>query len=149
MQTAKDIMTREVVSVGPETEVAEAARLLLERHINGVPVVDEAGQLVGILCQSDLISQQKRLSLPSLFTTLDGFIPLTSLKKVEREIEKMAAATVGDLMTKKVRSVEPDTGVDEIATLMVNKNYHTIPVVDGGKLVGVVAKEDILKTMTG
>ncbi len=142
-------MTREVVSVGPETEVAEAARLLLERHINGVPVVDEAGQLVGILCQSDLISQQKRLSLPSLFTTLDGFIPLTSLKKVEREIEKMAAATVGDLMTKKVRSVEPDTGVDEIATLMVNKNYHTIPVVDGGKLVGVVAKEDILKTMTG
>ena len=147
MITAKDIMTREVITISPETEIAQAAQLLLTNRINGVPVVNDAGELVGILCQSDLIIQQKNIPIPSLFTLLDGFIPLTSSKKLDREVEKIAATKVEDAMTANPVTVNPDTGIEEIAALMVEKSYHTLPVVDADKLVGIVGKEDVLKTL--
>jgi len=147
MITAKDIMTREVITISPETEIAQAAQLLLTNRINGVPVVNDAGELVGILCQSDLIIQQKNIPIPSLFTLLDGFIPLTSSKKIDREVEKIAATKVEDAMTANPVTINPDTGIEEVAAFMVEKNYHTLPVVDGGKLVGIVGKEDVLRTL--
>jgi CBS domain-containing protein len=147
MLTAKDIMTPEVITISPETEVAQAAKLLLTNRINGLPVVNDSGELVGILCQSDLIIQQKNIPIPSLFTLLDGFIPLTSSKKLDKEVEKIAATTAADAMTANPVSVNPDTGIEKVAALMVEKNYHTLPVVDGGKLVGIVGKEDVLKTL--
>ena len=147
MITAKDIMTREVITISPETEIAQAAQLLLTNRINGVPVVNDADEMVGILCQSDLIIQQKNIPIPSLFTLLDGFIPLTSSKKIDREVEKIAATKVEDAMTANPVTVNPDTGIEEVAAFMVEKNYHTLPVVDGGKLVGIVGKEDVLKTL--
>jgi len=147
MTTAKDIMTTDVITISPETEIAQAAQLLLENRINGVPVVDDAGELVGILCQSDLIIQQKNIPIPSLFTLLDGFIALTSSKKIDKEVERIAATTVEDAMTARPVTVDPDTGIEEIAAFMVEKNYHTLPVVDAGKLVGIVGKEDVLRTL--
>ena len=147
MLTAKDIMTTEVITISPETEVAQTAKLLLTNRINGLPVVNEAGELVGILCQSDLIIQQKNIPIPSLFTLLDGFIPLTSSKKLDREVQKIAATTAADAMTANPVTVNPDTGIEEIAALMVEKNYHTLPVLDGDELVGIVGKEDVLKTL--
>ena len=147
MTTAKDIMTSEVITISPDTDVAQAAKLLLTSRINGVPVVDDAGELVGILCQSDLIIQQKNIPLPSLFTFLDGFIPLTPSKNLDKEVEKIAATKVSDAMTADPVTVGPDTGIEEIAALMVEKNYHTLPVVDGDKLVGIVGKEDVLRTL--
>ena len=147
MITAKDIMTTDVITISPETEIAQAAQLLLENRINGVPVVNDAGELVGILCQSDLIIQQKNIPIPSLFTLLDGFIALTSSKKIDKEVEKIAATTVEDAMTARPVTVNPDTGIEEIAAFMVEKNYHTLPVVDAGKLVGIVGKEDVLRTL--
>ena len=147
MLKAKDIMTTEVITISLETEIAQAAKLLLKNRINGVPVVDNAGELVGILCQSDLIIQQKNIPLPSLFTLLDGFIPLTSSKKLDREVAKIAATKVADAMTPDPVTVNSDTGIEEVATLMVEKSYHTLPVVDAGKLVGIVGKEDVLRTL--
>ena len=147
MITAKDIMTREVITISPETEIAQAAQLLLTNRINGVPVVNDADEMVGILCQSDLIIQQKNIPIPSLFTLLDGFIPLTSSKKIDREVEKIAATKVEDAMTANPVTVNPDTGIEKVAAFMVEKNYHTLPVVDGGKLVGIVGKEDVLRTL--
>ena len=147
MITAKDIMTTDVITISPETEIAQAAKLLLTNRINGVPVVNDAGELVGILCQSDLIIQQKNISIPSLFTLLDGFIPLTPSKKLDREVEKIAATKASDAMTANPVTVSPDTEIEKIAALMVEKSYHTLPVVDGGKLVGIVGKEDVLRTL--
>jgi len=147
MIQAKDIMTRNVITVSPDTEIAHAAKLLLTNHINGVPVVNETGELVGILCQSDLIIQQKTLPIPSLFTLLDGYIPLTPSKKLDKEVEKIAAAKVAEAMTADPVTVRPDTGIEDVAALMVEKNYHTLPVVDADKLVGIVGKEDVLKTL--
>ena len=147
MITANDIMTQEVISISPETEIAQAAKLLLTNRINGVPVINDAGELVGILCQSDLIIQQKNIPIPSLFTLLDGFIPLTSSKKLDKEVEKIAATKVADAMTPAPVTVNSDTGIEEIAALMVEKNYHTLPVVDANKLVGIVGKVDVLRTL--
>ena len=147
MLKAKDIMTREVITASPEMKVAEVVKILLERRINGLPVVDEEGELVGIICQSDLIVQQKKIPLPSIFTLLDSFIPISSRKNIDSEIEKIAAATVAQAMTRDTVTADPETSVEEIATLMVEKSYHTLPVVQGGKLVGIVGKEDVLRTL--
>ena len=147
MLKAKDIMTKEPITVSPETEIVHATKLLLENRINGVPVIDETGKLVGILCQSDLIAQQKKLPVPSFFTFLDGLIPLTSMKQFEKEVQKIAAITVSQAMTPNPVVARPDTGIEEVAALMVDSGFHTIPVVDKGALVGIVGKEDILKTL--
>jgi CBS domain-containing protein len=148
MTTAKEIMTTEVIFVSPETDIAQAAGILLENRINGLPVVDSDGRLVGILCQSDLIAQQKSLPIPTLFTLLDGYIPLTSTKRLEQEVQKIAAIKVGDAMTHKPVTVKPDTRIEAIAALMVDKSFHTIPVLDeSNRLVGIIGKEDILKTL--
>ena len=143
----KDIMTTDVISVSPETEIVQAARILLEKRINGLPVLDTKGRVVGIICQSDLVVQQKSVPIPSLFSLLDGFMPLTSLKRIEKEVEKIAALTVAQAMTPKPTTVTPETGIEEVASLMVDKGFHTLPVVQDGKLVGVVGKEDVLKTL--
>ncbi len=147
MIKAKDIMTSKVISVSPDTEIVQAAKLLLANRINGLPVINDAGELVGILCQSDLIIQQKNIPIPSLFTLLDGFIPLTSSKKLDKEVEKIAAAKVADAMTANPVTINPDTGIEDVAALMVEKSYHTLPVVDADKLVGIVGKEDVLRTL--
>jgi CBS domain-containing protein len=147
MPKAKDIMTTEVITISPEEEVVKAAKLLLENHINGMPVVDQEGRLAGVICQSDLIVQQKELPLPSIFTLLDGIIPLTSLKNLESEVRKIAATTVAQAMTCYPITVSPESSLEEIAKLMVSKKIHTLPVVDQGKLVGVVGKEDVLRTL--
>jgi CBS-domain-containing membrane protein len=147
MLSVKEIMTRDVITVSPETDIAHAARLLLEKSINGVPVVDGTGKLVGILCQSDLVAQQKRFPIPTIFTLLDGFIPLTSMKHLEREVQKITATTVADAMSANPVTVRPEASIEEVGTIMVDRNFHTLPVVDKGKLVGIVGKEDVLKTL--
>ena len=146
MLKAKDIMTRELITLSPGTEITHAAKLLIEKGINGVPVVDE-GKLLGILCQSDLIVQQKKIPIPSVFTLLDGLISLKTTKYMEKEFQKIAATTVDQVMTPNPVTIHPETSIEDIASLMVDKNIHTLPVVDGGTLVGIVGKEDILRTL--
>lgn len=147
MLSVKDIMTRDVIAVSPEMDIAHAARLLLEKSINGVPVVDGTGKLVGILCQSDLVAQQKKFPIPTLFTFLDGFIPMTSMKHLEKEVQKITAITVADAMSPNPVSIRPGASIEEVCTIMVDRNFHTLPVVDKGKLVGIVGKEDVLRTL--
>ena len=147
MLKAKDIMTRAVITVSPDMEIVNAAKILLENRINGAPVLDETGKLVGILCQSDLIAQQKKLPIPSFFTFLDGLITLTSMKQLEKQVQKIAAVTVAQAMTPNPVTVQPDTNIEAMAALMVDQSFHTIPVVEEGELLGIVGKEDILKTL--
>lgn len=147
MLNAKDVMTAQVVTITEDTEISVAAKLLFEQGYNGVPVLDAAGNLTGILCQADLVAQQKKLSLPSVFSLLDGFIPLGSMKDLDREVEKMSALTAAHAMTRNPTTVSPETGIDEIASLMTDKGYHTVPVVDQGKVVGIIGMRDILGTL--
>lgn len=120
-KTAKDIMTTKVVTVKPSTSIADAARLLVRRKISGVPVVDEKDKtkVVGILTEADL------LAAPA------------------------GAKTVADVMKKRVVSVNSNTPVDEIAQILVKKKIKRVPVIDGGKLVGIVSRIDVLKAKYG
>ncbi|BDV01624.1 membrane protein [Thermodesulfomicrobium sp. WS] len=147
MSTARDIMTTRVVTLSPDTDITAAARLLLDHDINGAPVVDQDGAIVGILTQSDLVRLQKKLPVPSLFTVLDGFLPLGSLAQYEQEVRRIAAATVADAMTTHVTTITPDTPLEKVASLMVDKKFHTLPVVENGRLVGIVGKKDIIQTL--
>ena len=148
MLKAQDIMEKEVITVSPDTEITKAAQILLKNSINGVPVLDEKGRLKGILCQSDLIIQHKEISLPPILTILDGIIPLASSKKLKDEIQKIGATTVSQAMAHDPVSVSVDTPITKIAAMMVERHFHTIPVLDNEKLVGIIGKEDILKTLT-
>lgn len=147
MKKANEIMKTDVITMTPDMDIKEAARILLEKHINGAPVLDYDGEIVGIICQSDLIAQQKKINMPSVFTFLDGFIPMGSLKQMEAEIKKISALTIADAMTNDPVCVNPETPVEEIANLVVDSKFHTIPVVENGQLVGVIGMEDILKTI--
>ena len=143
----KEIMTENPITVTADMEIFKAAKILLDNRINGVPVVNDSGKLVGILCQSDLIAQQKKLPVPSLFSFLDGYISLSSMKNLEKEVRKIAAAAVSDAMTANPVTVGPDSSIETVAALMVDHNLYTLPVVEKGELVGVVGKEDILRTL--
>lgn len=147
MTTARDIMTTDLITLAPDLDITRAAGILLENRINGAPVVDQGGHLVGILCQSDLIAQQKKLPVPTVFTFLDSVIQLSSRKQIEKQVRKIAALTVAQAMTRDVITVHPDTGLEAVAALMVDNNFHTLPVVDGARLVGVIGKEDALRTL--
>lgn len=144
---ARDIMSRDVVTLSAEMEFSTAAKILMDNHFNGAPVVDDRGQLLGILCQSDLVAQQKRMPVPTLFTLLDSFVQLTSTKHLEKQIRKIAALTVAEAMTPDPVTVSPDTDIETIASLMVDSNLHTLPVMQERKLVGVIGKEDVLRTL--
>lgn len=143
---AKDIMTTDAITLNADDEISKAVQVMLENRINGLPVI-EGGVVVGILCQSDLVAQQKKLNLPSLFTLLDGVIPMSSQRDFDREMDKITALTVRQAMTPDPVSVTPGTPIEEVATLMADQKLYTVPVVESGELVGVIGKEDILRTL--
>ena len=147
MTTVRDIMTTDLITLTPDTDVVKAAQVLLDQHINGAPVVDKNGKLVGIICQSDLVAQQKKLPIPTLFTLLDSVIQLTSKKQIEKQIGKIAALTVAEAMTPDPVTVTPDTAIETVAALMVDNSFHTLPVVESDQLVGIIGKEDVLRTL--
>lgn len=147
MLTAKDIMTRDVVTVKPETSIEELASLLVKNQISGVPVVDEAGDLYGIVTENDLISQNKRLHIPTVVSFLDAAIYLESSKKFEQEVKRITATKAGDICARKVLTIAEDTTLVDIATIMDEKKTHLLPVVKNGKMVGIVGKRDVVKAV--
>ncbi len=147
MKKAIDIMTKDVVTVSKDTTVVELAKLLDTHNIGGTPVVDAQGHLLGVVTESDLIDQTKKVHIPTVITILDSVIYLESPEKMEKEMLKMAGATVGDIFTEDAQTVGEDTSLEEIATIMSEKNIHTLPVIRDSELVGVIGKGDIIKTL--
>ncbi|MCL5023362.1 MAG: CBS domain-containing protein [Nitrospirae bacterium] len=148
MLKAKDIMERQVVTVSPDTTVEELGRMFIEKEISGAPVVDAEGRLFGIITENDLISKNTRLHIPTILRLFDAYIPLGT-SKLETEIRKMAASTVGEICTKDVVTVGEDDPVDKIATVMNEKRIHLLPVVKEGRIVGIIGKKDLLRGIAG
>ena len=147
MLTAQDIMTREVITIKESATVRELAALLLTSNISGVPVVDDSGRVIGVVTESDLIFQNKKVHLPTAFALFDAFVFLERPGKMEQELKKMAGSLVGDICTRDPVSVTPETELDELATLMAEIKVHTLPVIAEGRLVGVIGKSDIIRTI--
>ncbi len=147
MLTAKDLMSTEVVTVTPDTKVRELAKILSENRISGAPVVDDQGKVIGVVTESDLIFQNKKVHIPTAIAILDAFFFLESPEKMEKEMKKMAGVKVSDIFASEVITVQQDTRLDEVATLMAEKQIHTLPVLDNSKLVGVIGKYDLIRTI--
>lgn len=147
MPRASDIMTKEVVTVTKETPIRELARTLLEKNINGVPVVDDHNAVIGVVCESDLVEFNKPLHIPTVFVILDSVIPLENPWRLHKDFKRIAATKVGDIYSHPATTVQPDTDVAEIARIMSETKYYTIPVEEDGKLVGVVGKVDIVRSL--
>ncbi len=138
-------MTKEVITVTKDTPIKTLADLFIEHKVNGFPVVDEDDQLIGIVTEKNLIEQNKNLHIPTVIALFDAVIYLESGKKFEEEVKRFNATRVNDIYTSKVITVSPDTGLDEIGSLMADKSVHSIPVVDDKKIVGIIGKLDIIK----
>ena len=144
----KDIMTKEVVTVKPEMTIEELARLFTKHDISGAPVVDEAGGLIGIVTENDLIKMEQRLHIPTIITIFDAVIYLGSSKKFEDDLKRMAATKVSDIYKREVVTITENTTIEEVATIMCEKDIHHLPVVKKGKLMGIVGKKDIVRAIS-
>lgn len=147
MLVAREIMTTQIITVTPQTPVRELAQILAANNIGGAPVVDEGGKLLGVVTESDLIDQTKKVHIPTVVAILDSLIFLERPDKMEKDIRKIAGTVVGDIYTPNPLTVGEETPLDEIATVMAKKHVHTLPVLRDGKLVGVIGKGDIIKTL--
>jgi len=145
--TARDIMTPDPVSVSRDLSVTEAARIMVDQRIGALPVVEE-GRLIGLVTEDDLIMQDVKVEFPTYIHLLDGFImypPATA--RFESELKKAVGATVADVMTAEPVTVQVDTPVGDVATLMVEQEVDRVPVLDGERLVGIVSKSDIVRSL--
>ena len=148
MLKAKDIMTKDVITVKPDTTIEELARTLMKDQISGAPVVDDKGKLVGIVTENDLISKNSRLHIPTILRLFDAYIPLGT-SRLETDIKRMTANTVKDICTKEVVTIDSETSLEYIATLITEKKIHLLPVLKEGKLVGIIGKKDLIKGFSG
>ena len=143
----RDVMTKDVVIVTPDTEVDQIARLLVDNDISGVPVVDVAGRVVGMVTEGDLIVRNASLHLPHFWQFLDARFYLEPPRHYEQELRRMLATVAREIMTEPVITVGPDEDVRAAATLMVEQKVNPIPVVENGQLVGVISRSDIVRLM--
>jgi CBS-domain-containing membrane protein len=147
MLTAGEVMTKDVVTVKKETSIRELAGIFTTRRISCAPVVDDAGTLIGIVTETDLVEQDKSLHIPTVISIFDWVIYLESGKKFEKELKKMTGQTVGDVYSREVETVAPSTPISDVADIMSSRKIHAIPVVEGHKVVGIVARIDLIRTM--
>lgn len=143
----RDIMTADPITVGRDVSVTDAARIMVEHQVGALPVVDD-GKLVGIVTEGDLIMRDVRVEFPTYLHLLDGFImypPATA--RFEAELKKAVGATVGDVMTLDPVTIQADAPVSDAATLMVDREISRLPVLEGDRLVGIVSKSDIVRSL--
>ena len=149
MIKAKDIMQTDVRTVKEDMKVDELGRIFVDRSVSGLPVVDDDGSLVGMVTENDLISQNKSLHIPTVFRLFDAIIPLEVPGVLEKEIKKITGTTVGDICTRKPIVLTEESTLEEIATIMSEKQAHHLPVLKDGELVGMVDQHDVIKGLAG
>ncbi len=144
MLTAADIMTRDVVTVTPHTSVRAIAQLLCTRHISGVPVVDREKRVIGIVGEGDLLGHAEVAGERRRSWWLNAFVNSNALA---RDYIKTHGRVAADVMTPTVITVASAASIAEIARILERHRIKRVPVVDGGKLVGIVARGDLLQAL--
>ena len=146
----RQVMTTDVLSLHPDDPIQEATRRLIERGVDGAPVVDETGQVVGLLTADDLLVQETRLHYPTVISLFGAYLELpSSHRHFEEELRKAVGAKVGDVMTTDPATCAEDDTLERAATLMHEHRVGRLPVTRDGALVGIVARGDILRSVMG
>jgi CBS domain-containing protein len=144
----KEVMTTDVLTFRPEDTVQMAAGAMAKRSIGGAPVVDEDGNVVGLLSDDDLIVSDVRLHFPTVISVLGAYLELpSSADRFDKEVRKAIGSAVADVMTLDSPTCSEDDTLEQVATTMHEHNLSRLPVVRDGKLVGIVSRGDILKAI--
>jgi CBS domain-containing protein len=151
---ASQLMTKEVVTVRPEARLIDVARALREFHISGVPVVDAAGSVVGVISETDVVRTLRRStglgSIRGLLDLVLGSAPNRGPDLLEQSRERLRNARARDAMSSHVVSIRPNAAVSEISQLMRRASVNRLPVIEeGGQLVGIVTRADVVDGLTG
>jgi CBS domain-containing protein len=138
--------TRVVATLRPDQPIAEAADALAAGRYGAMPVVDADGNFVGLLRDEDLIASEARVHVPTYLMLLGTSVPVPgSMRRFEHELHKFAGSTVAEVMDDDPRTVTSDATMEDVATLMYESDVTHVPVVDDGKVVGLVARSDIVR----
>lgn len=145
-KTVGEIMERDPQTVAPDTDVESVIRTLRENELPGVPVVNAGGRLVGIVTEADLVlpDDDGDLHLPHYVNIFGGTVFIEPLRRFETRLRKAFASTADDMMSKDPTTVAPDTTVDDAARIVHETGHNRLPVVEHGRLVGVVTRVDLL-----
>ena len=141
---AKDVMTREICTVAPDTSVAEIAKLLLARHISAVPVIDDANRLCGIVSEGDLMRRAETGTERRRSWWLEL---LSDNRDLAHDYVKSHGLIAKDVMTPTVVTVSEDTNLSDIASTLERNRIKRVPVVRDGKLVGIVSRANLLQAL--
>lgn len=145
-----EVMTADVLTFGPDDNVGDAMRTLVDRGIDGAPVIDADRRVVGILSTGDLIVQESRLHFPTVVSILGATIELPRAQRTfEEDLRRALGATVGEVMHRDPVTIGADDTVEEAATLLHDHDISRLPVIGDDGLVGIVARVDILRAIIG
>jgi CBS domain-containing protein len=149
--TVADIMDADPVTVSPETTVEEVVRVLKTHELPGVPVVNEGGRCVGIVTEADLVlaDEEGDLHIPHYIELMGGVVFLEPLRRFEERLRKAVASTARDMMTEDPVTVDAGASVRDAARIIADKSHNRLPVVEHGRLVGVVTRVDVLQALAG
>ena len=142
----RDVMTSDVATLRPDLPIAEAADALAAAGYGAMPVVDADGRFVGLLRDEDLIASEARVHVPTYLMLLGTSVPVPgSMRRFEHELHKFAGSTVAEVMDDNPKTVASDATLQDVATLMHEGDVTHVPVVDDGRLLGLVARSDIVR----
>lgn len=144
---AKDIMSKEVITVHKNDTIAEIAKVLVDQSISGVPVVDDEGFLVGIVSEGDLLHKETTPRIPDYINLLGAIIYYNGVEQYNADFKKLMAEQASSIMTKKVVSISEETDVDDIAKLMLQHGIKRIPCVKDNKVIGIISRRDLIKSL--
>jgi CBS domain-containing protein len=148
--TVRDIMEIDVPAVYPEDPIEKVVQTMREHELPGVPVINEGGRCVGIITEADLImaGEEEDLHLPHYIELFGGIVFLESMKKFEARLRKALGSMASDVMTEDPVTISPDAGASEAARVIAREKHNRLPVVEHGRLVGVVTRIDVLDALT-
>jgi CBS domain-containing protein len=143
----RDIMTRDIVKVTQDASASEIALLMSQHHVSGIPVVDDQDRVLGVVTELDMVVRNTRFKLPAFFTLLNATIYFETPGHLKERLHHMLGLTAGEIMSEKAMSVPAGASIEDLAELMVGKQVNPIPVVEDGRLVGMVSRSDIVRWM--
>jgi CBS domain-containing protein len=148
--TVREIMETDVPVVLPSDPVESVLKIMRAHDLPGVPVVNEGGRCVGIITEADLVlaGDEEDLHLPHYFELFGGVVFLEPLRRFETRLRKAFSSTARDLMTEDPITVDADASVEEAARLIADRKHNRLPVVEHGRLVGVITRVDVLDALT-
>jgi CBS domain-containing protein len=150
MPTVREIMQVNVPAVYPDDPIEQVVQTLRDNDLPGVPVINEGGRCVGIITEADLImaGESEDLHLPHYIELFGGIVFLESMSKFEERLKKAIGAKASDVMTEDPITISPDATVSEAARMIARHKHNRLPVVEHGRMIGVVTRIDVLDALT-